>query len=212
VAGMVAGVRARVESRLALRPLPVDADLADRRGRFGLGRVRAWAFESQELRKGVIAEVALRPVVEGLALVLAPRRDVDAPLFAADLMVLPTRLAANADVYGDPHRTRGLLAPLAANFARLGGGAGPEWTARIGSNEGLHARPSLRLVDELFASVTGALGHYIDVLAAAPRGVDTTREQGDFFAAFYAHGPRAGALGRVFGAAWAERFTRLLFE
>ncbi len=212
VEGMVAGIRARLASRLRLTPLAVDEDLQDRRGRFGLGRVRTWAFESPELRKAVLAQVELRPVIEGLALVLAPRRDIDAPVFAADLMVLPTRLAANADVYGAPERTRGLLAPLAASFARVGGTAGPAWCARIGSGEGLHARPSPRLVDELFAGVTSAVGIYTDVLLSAPRGVDRAREQGEFFAAFHAHGPRTGPLGRLFGAAWAERFSRLLFE
>lgn len=212
VEGMVAGVRARLESRLALTPLPVDSDLAQHHGRLGLGRVRTWAFESPELRKAVVAQVSMHPAIEGLALVLAPRRDVVAPIFAADLMVLPTRLSANADVYGDPRATRGLLAPLAASFARLGSASGPEWTARLASSEGLHARTSPRLVDELFASVTGALGLYIDALVAAPRGGDSAREQSDFFAAFHAHGPRNGPLGQLFGAAWAERFSHLMFE
>ncbi|MSP62454.1 MAG: hypothetical protein EXR72_19400 [Myxococcales bacterium] len=215
VPGMVAGVRTRLESRLALTPLPVDADLADRRGRFGLGRVRTWAFESQELRKAVIAHVSLRPVVsvwEGLVVTLAPRRDLHAPIFAADLMVLPTQVSASADVYGPAALTAGLLHPLAPSIVRLGGGAGPEWTRGIGSGEGLHARVSARLVDELFAALTGGLGRYLDALLAAPRGGDSGRAQADFFAAFHAHGPRTGPLAHLLGSAWAERYSRLLFE
>lgn len=212
VPGMVAGVRARLESRLALAPLPVDGDLADHRGPLGLGRVRTWAFEAPSLRKGVLVHVDVRPVIEGLALTLHPPRDVRAPVFAADLMVLPTALSANADVYGRAESTRGLLAPLSPSFARLGSGTGKPWAARVASGEGLHARMSPRLVDEAFAAVTGALGRYIEALVAAPRGGESTADQDAFFAAFHAHGPRAGALGRIFGAAWAERFSRLVFE
>ena len=38
VPGMVAGVRARVESRLHLTPLPIDADLANKPGPLDLGQ------------------------------------------------------------------------------------------------------------------------------------------------------------------------------
>lgn len=213
VEGMVAGVRARIESRLSLTPLPIDGDLQEHRGRLGIGRVRTWAFESPELRKVVVAQVSVRPMIDAFALVLSPRRDLAAPIFAADLVVLPTRLAAHADIYGRPKMTRGLLAPLDANFARLGSAAGPEWAARVGSSEGLHVHTSPRLVDELFAAVTGALGLYVTALLDAPRGAaDTARDQNDFFAAFHAHGPRTGPLGTLFGPAWAERFSRLMFE
>jgi len=164
----------------------------------------------------VVAHVAMRPLVEGFALTCLPRPDVRAPAFAADLMSLPTRVSANADAYGASERTRGLLAPLAASFARLGSGAGRPWSARIASGEGLHASASPRLVDDLFAALTGALALYLEAVATAPRDPsherDSTRDQAEFFTAFHGHGPRVGALGRVFGAAWAERFSRLVFE
>jgi hypothetical protein len=212
VTGLVAGVRARLESRLALKPIPVAADLADKPGPFGLGHVRTLAWECPEARKVVLSHVAMRPLIEGLALVIHPSKRA-APIFGADLMALPTRLSVNSDVYGSRARTEGVFTDLAESFGRLGSHPGPSWAQAIASGQGLHARCSLRLVDGVFAALTGALGHYLDKLATAPVLTDDDGAAGrDFFAAFHAHGPRRGPLGHVLGAAWAERYSRLIFE
>jgi hypothetical protein len=214
VPGMVAGVRARVESRLHLAPLPIEADLAAKPGPFGLGSVRTWAWESAEARKVVLSHIGLRPVIEGFALVIQPSPKRAAPIFGADLMALPTRLSVNADVYGARELTIGVLEPLGENFGRLRSGSGPDWALPFSSGAGLHAKPSPRLVDDAFAALTGAVGRYLDVLSNAKEGttdgnVPSNRE---FFTAFHSHGPRKGPLGRLFGAAWAERYSRLIFE
>src|SRR5689334_16013325 len=100
VAGMVAGLRARLEQQVELRPRPADGDLLDRRGPLGWGRVRTQVWEAERLRKIVLSHIALPPVIEGLALILIPTPSLDFPIFAADLMALPTRVSVNADVYG----------------------------------------------------------------------------------------------------------------
>lgn len=213
VPGMVAGVRARLESRLHLTPLPIDADLADRPGPLGLGSVRTWAWESAEARKVVLSHIAMRPAIEGFAVVIHPSSKRAAPTFGADLMALPARLSVNADVYGTPTETAGVFAELAESFAHLDGSAGPEWARAIASGGGLHARPSLRLVEPAFATLTAAIGRYLDALAAAPEaGPADVKAQAQFFAAFHAHGPRRGPLGHLMGSAWAERYSRLIFE
>jgi ferredoxin-dependent bilin reductase len=213
VPGMVAGVKARVESRLQLKPLPIDADLANKPAPFGLGSVRAWAWESAEARKVVLSHVALRPVIEGFALVIHPAVRRPAPIFGADLMALPTRLSVNADVYGSRALTAGVLESLGESFGRLRSHAGPAWAQAIGSGAGLHARPSPRLVDDAFGALTAAIGRYLDVLTAGQESSgESSPTGGEFFAAFHAHGPRRGPLGRLFGAAWAERYSRLNFE
>lgn len=212
VSGMVAGVRARLESRLSLTALPIDADLADRAGPLGLGAVRSWAWEAPEARKVVLSHVAMRPVIEGFALVIHPAAGRKAPTFGADLMALPTRLSVNADVYGAVDETERLFADLAESFARLGSGGGPPWAQDIASGKGLHARPSLRLVEPAFAAVTAATGRYLDALGSAPpQGVDAASQRA-FFTAFHSYGPRRGPLGHLMGAAWAERYSRLIFE
>jgi hypothetical protein len=175
--------------------------------------VRTWAWESPEARKVVLSHIGLRPVIEGFALVIHPNKRA-APIFGADLMALPTRLSVNADVYGARALTVGLLEPLGESFGRLRSHEGPEWAQSIASGAGLHARPSLRLVDDAFASLTAAIGRYLDVLTATKEGSSdgNVPSQRDFFEAFHAHGPRRGPLGRLFGAAWAERYSRLIFE
>lgn len=212
VPGLVAGVRARVETRLSLKPIPVDNDLADRPGPLKLGHVRTWAWECPEARKVVLSQVAMRPLIEGLALVIHPAPNRAAPIFACDLMALPTRLSVHADVYGDPTRTQGVFDSLGESFGRLRSQQGPAWAQPIGSGRGLHARASLRLVDDVFATLTSALGVYLDVLCGASTSASNEAADKSFFEAFHAHGPRRGPIGHVLGSAWTERYSRLIFE
>lgn len=225
VEGMAAGVRARLTESLgesSLVSLPVDGDLADRRGpgerplppplqglRFC--RIRTSAWRTEKLRKITLSYVSMPPVIEGLALVLLPNEQLDAPVFAADLMALPVRVSVNAEVYGEEWQTRGVLSPLTATFRRIGARPGPAWAQKLASGQGLHARLRPRQVDEGFAALNQALLAYLQFLADAPPGRSKNSQEA-FFQAFHDHGPRQGPLGRVMGAAWAERYSRLLFE
>ena len=219
VPGLVQGVRARLESRLALQPIPVAADLGDRAGPLGWGRVRTTAWEAPGFRKVVLSHVAMRPVIEGFALVLLPHATSRAPVFAADLMALPTRVSVNADVYAATDgNARAVLQPLGESFQRLGSGAGPDWASAIACGNGLHAKVSPRVVDDAFAALGSALARYLDVATDPASAGDastaqaTTESQRAFFVAFHEHGPRKGPLGRILGSDWAERYSRLIFE
>lgn len=212
LSGLVAGVRARLEERLpSLRPLTIEADLQDRRGPAGIGRVRTSAWQADGLRKVVLSHVSLPPVVEGLALTLLPSTDLDFPIFAADLMALPTRISANADVYGKEWQTRGLLEAVHPGFLPLGSGPGPLWSARLGSGQGLHAKLSPRMVEPAFAALNQALACFLDKLHDAPPGRSSEAQQ-LFFHAFHNNGPRKGPLSLIMGEAWSERYSRLVFE
>lgn len=211
--GLVAGVRARVESRLQLQPIPVDNDLGDKALPLHSGRVQTWAWECAEARKVVLSHVSMRPVIEGIALVIHPAPGRQAPIFGCDLMALPTRLSVNVDVYGDKERTADVFEGLGETFGRLRSGDGPAWASSIDSGRGLHAKCSLRLVDDVFGALQVGLGRYLDVLTAAPVD-EAARSQVDkrFFEAFHGNGPRRGPLGMLLGPAWAERYSRLIFE
>ncbi len=211
VEGMVAGVRARLEERLSLSPLPVDGDLSDRKGPLHWGRVRTSVFRAARLRKIVLSHISMPPIIEGLALVVIPVPDLDVPVFAADLMALPTRVSVNADVYGRDWQTRNALLPMAPTFRHLGSSAGPVWAARLGSGRGLHAKLHPRVVDQGFAALTQALQCYLDELDQAAPG-RSTEPQMAFFQAFHDNGPRKGPLSRIMGESWAERYSRLVFE
>jgi hypothetical protein len=216
VAGMVAGVRARLESRLPLEAIPVDADLADKHGPLNWGNVRTTAWQAPGFRKIVLSHVSMAPVVEGFALVVLPLARKAAPVFAADLMALPTRLSVNADLYAAPslqEMARRALEPLTESFARLESGGGPAWAHALGSGRGLHAKVSPRAVDDAFAGLNAALGRALDIALQAPEAGEAGAEgQRLFFQAFHTHGPRQGPLGQILGPTWAERYSRLIFE
>ncbi len=214
VSGMAAGVRARLESRLELEPILVDADLADKRGPLGWGHVRTLVWQAAGFRKIVLSQVDMPPVIDGFALVVIPLASKAAPVFAADLMALPTRVSVNADLYAAPSLqeiSRRALEPLAESFARLESGGGPAWAQELGSGRGLHAKLSPRAVDDAFAGLNGALARALDTIAGAQEG-DSSDGQRRFFELFHSHGPRQGPLAQVVGAAWAERYSRLIFE
>jgi hypothetical protein len=217
VPGIVAGVRARLESRLALKPIPVDKDLADKQGPLGWGRVHTTVWEAPGIRKIALSQVQVRPMIEGLALVVLPSTKRNAPIFACDLMALPTRVSVNADLYGsDRPSLRSVLEPLGESFVRLGTGGGPSWAQPISSGVGLHAKVSPRAVDDAFAAITAALARTLESVTSAASSAASDREaveaQRRFFQLFHEHGPRTGPLGRIFGASWAERYSRLIFE
>jgi hypothetical protein len=215
VPGLTAGIRARLEAAEPLEPLPVAEDLAVKEGPFGWGAVRTSAWQSAHFRKIVLSSVSMWPVIEGFAVVALPHPALAAPVFACDLMALPQRLSVNADAYGArplgalPLET---LRPLSESFQRLGSGAGPAFTAGLASGVGLHAKVSLRLVDEAFAAVSAALGRGLEAGRTAVEGPGGAETQVDFFRAFHAHGPRRGPLGKIMGSPWAERYSRLVFE
>jgi hypothetical protein len=215
ISGLASGVRGRLEASLPLSPLSLAPELLTKEGPFGFGEIRTAAWEAPGVRKLVLSTVNLRPIIEGFAIVILPEKKLRAPVFAGDFMALPTRLSVNADVYG----TRELgslpldtLAPLKENFARLGTSSGPPFAAGLSSGLGLHAKLSPRLVDEAFAALTAALGRALEVMKGATEGEGGERTQKIFFQTFHTHGPRRGALGRLMGREWAERYSRLIFE
>ena len=130
-------------------------------------------------------------------------------------MALPTRLSVNADVYGARAltRRRARAARRELRAAALGQ-SGPAWAQSISSGAGLHAKPSLRLVDDAFAALTARARRYLDVLTGDKEGTSdgNVPSNRSFSTAFHAHGPRTGAARPLFGAAWAERYSRLIFE
>src|SRR6478735_2364441 len=169
VPGIVAGVRARLDSRLHLQPVPVDKDLADKQGPLGWGRVHTTVWEAPSFRKIALTQVSMRPMIEGLALVLLPNPRLAAPIFACDLMALPTRVSVNADVYGtDRGMLRSVLEPLGESFVRLGTSGGPGWAQPISSGIGLHAKVSPRAAEDAVGALSAALARTIDVVTSAP--------------------------------------------
>jgi hypothetical protein len=211
IAGLVKEVRAALDEAVTLTPLPADPELLDGKVPLGLGKVSTVALREERLRKVVLSHIALKPVIEGFALTLIPRADLDYPIFAADLMALPTRVSMNADVYGLPAKQKRLLEPLWPAFDALGAGPGPLWAAHLGSGRGLHAKLPPQRTHEGFDALLDALDLYLAGLSEAEPG-PSGDSQAQFFQAFHENGPRRGPLGQVMGRDWAERYSRLIFE
>jgi hypothetical protein len=215
VPGMWSGVRARLESAVPLKAIPIDAELSTPEGPLGWGSIRTEVYSAPKLRKIVLSTVSQRPVLEGFALVLLPEPELAAPVFACDLMGLPTHVSINADAYGTRDLGRmplDLLAPLRESFGRLGSGAGPAWALGLASGVGLHAKLSPRLANDGLAALSAALGRALEVIGASEPGPGGLETQQAFFRAFHEHGPRKGAIRYLYGPVFAERYSRLIFE
>jgi hypothetical protein len=172
--------------------------------------VRTQAWHGAGLRKVVLSNISLPPVLEGVALTLLPVPDFDFPIFAADLMALPWRISVNADVYGREWQTKDALRSVRTTFFRLGSGPGPLWVGKLGSGHGLHARLRPVQIEEGLAALTQGMAAYLSELADAPPG-RSVEGQAMVFQKFHEHGPRQ-RLARLLGEPWAERYSRLLFE
>ena len=214
IAGMVNGLRARLGEQLELEELPIDGDLRNHSLPLGVSSVSTWAYRSKKVRKIVLSHVvvspSLLPAVEGLALTIFPEYEWDVPSFLCDLMALPWWVSVNAEVYGREWQTQNVLTPLRSAFLRLGSESGPLWCAKQASGDGLHAKLRPRQVEEGFAALTQALSQYVQVFNDPPPGRSKS-DQEALFAAFHQNGPRL-RMRRPFGDAWAERYSRLLFE
>lgn len=215
IAGMQSGVRARLESALPLTAIPVDADLSAPEGPFGWGTLRTEVYAAPKIRKIVFSTVSQRPMLEGYAVVILPDPELAAPIFACDFMGLPTHISVNADAYGTRELGRApleMLAPLRESFGRLGTGSGPPWSLGLASGVGLHAKVTPRLASDANAAISAALGRALEVISQAQPGPGGAESQAAFFRAFHAHGPRKGPIRYVYGPAFAERYSRLVFE
>ncbi|HMU40679.1 MAG TPA: hypothetical protein PKE31_16845 [Pseudomonadota bacterium] len=212
--GMANGLRARLVEQLELTDLPIDADLRQHALPLGVAEVSASAYRSPKVRKIVMSHVLVGasrlPAIEGLALTVFPEYEWDLPCFAADFLAFPWSVSVHADVYGREWQTQKVLSSLQHAFLRLGSGPGPVFCASLASGDGLHARLRPRQMEEGFAALLQALKAYLDLFADPPPGRSQSAQQ-EVFAVFHEAGPKK-RLRRLFGEAFAERYSRLLFE
>src|SRR5579883_2953006 len=132
---LVEMLRSQMERKLALRSIALEPDLARKRATpMPLWTVSTWAFEADKLRKIVLSDIQLRPLVSGLALFLVPKTNYNLPIFGADLMSVPGKVHASFDFlspnfsdlgYRDYHGAA--LTGLRSQISSLSPATGPEW-------------------------------------------------------------------------------------
>jgi hypothetical protein len=200
---------------------PADRLVCVSRG--GFRAVASFALESDRITRAVVTHVRMAPFFAGVALVVHPRAELDAPLLVGDVMIPPTGgarayLDACGPAIASPTFAARFKDPLAsivdgargvrretvpAWIAPLSGGGGARLRARPGRGDGL-ARLLLAYVDR-----------YLHALAAAQPARDAAANRAATLAvrdAFAAHGRARARLARAFGSPFTEGYTKLLWD
>lgn len=195
---------------LALEPIPLEAELADRDGRWkgSLARLTASAWRGPSVSFARFVSLSGPALDIGNVLVL-PQPPLDAPIFGADLVgVRPDAGLIVAD-----------LSPVAGVPPAAASAPLPDWAAGVFSDDPLiervaadaSAAAALARVDAMAerftASVTASAG------APPSRSPDAIREAHVRYMLAHRRDEKTAAmLGQIFGAAWAAAFVeRVLF-
>jgi hypothetical protein len=204
-----AGARAHTDA-------PLPADLAFRQGALPTAQMATFSLESDTIARVVVSHVRAAPFYAGLAMVVHPRPEIDAPLLVADVSVPPPgTLRAYVDTLGP-----GLLAPTypklrddLALVTELRGGARrmpvPGWIAPLSGGCGARFKARPLGGQAVLRVVLAYVERYLEGLAAAPAAKDpksnaaAARSVRD---AVRANGPAGKYLARTFDPAFASRY------
>jgi len=205
------------------RTQPAPTDVALRHG--AICAIASFAIESERIARAVVSHVRVWPFFQGIAMVVHPRPELDAPLLVADLMDPPgfaTTPRAFIDVCGPaiarpPFATRfreplaAILdgahvprrAPVPAWIAPVSGGAGGRLGARRGS------------ADVLATTLARYLARYLEAVAQAAPAADPAANRAaalEVARVVRASGPASRYLARAFGREYATRYLDLLWR
>jgi hypothetical protein len=205
------------------RTQPAPTDVVLRHG--AICSIASFAIESDRIARAVVSHVRVWPLFQGIAMVVHPRAEIDAPLLVADLMeppALATTPRAFIDVCGPaiaraPFATRfreplaAILdgahvprrAPVPAWIAPVSGGAGGRLSARRGS------------ADVLASTLSRYLARYLEAVAQSASAADPAANRAvakDVARIVRASGPAGRYLARAFGRDYAARFLDLLWQ
>lgn len=218
---LVADVVARIRGTLPTEDYPLQPDMKRKNARFWIGRggIENFAFRTRAIEKLVVSRIALSPIIEGFAVTLFPRPDLDAPVLGAAAMLLPMRMSFFLELcssrYEDPtfmERWGARFAPIRARFPILAG-VGPAWSREIASGYGLQAKMGFDHTDQVLAALHAYLDEYLSLLGGAgavDREVGRASQE-RFFRIFSENDPARRPLPRLFGNEWTSRYSRVLF-
>jgi hypothetical protein len=195
-------------------------------GRLPGSLLATFVLESDRIARAVVTQMAVPPFMEGLAMVIHPRGDVEAPLLLADLTIAPTgRGRALLDAAGPAIASASFAETFGAPLGRVVDGAEgvrrstvPAWLAPFSGGGG----GTLRSERGNAGRLADALSHYVETYLAAlersPRSDDRTTVHAHSTAArtvrdlVRANGPAKRWLTRAFGERAAERYLRLFWR
>ena len=199
----------RIVSRLLLRPVALDPQLASAAG--SLKGVEI-ALEARGYAGGAIAFARFVELWGGALeitnLLCLPRTSCALPILGADFVSVSSQSALFASDLS-PVPGSAPAAPLA--HALPSGGKLPGWCDRVFSPQPLFSRVGADRRDEACAAVLGRVDQFC-ALAAAGGPAGSEREishaQREYARAHLEDDKGLAMLGRMFGDAWAQRFLR----
>ena len=185
-----------------------------------------FVLEGERIARAVVTQLRVPPFMAGIAVVIHPRPDVDAPLLVADMTIAPTgRSRALLDAAGPAITSPTFAAEFATPLARvIDGSLGPRrstvppWLAPVSGAGGGTLRADPGRGEELAQVLVRYVETYLASLDRAPRREDRGATRANEMAArtvrdlVRANGPAKRWLARAFGERPAERYMRLFWR
>jgi hypothetical protein len=186
----------------------------------------SFVLEGERISRAVVTQIRVPPFMAGLALVVHPHPNVDAPLLLVDMTITPTgRARALLDAAGPAITAPGFGAGFGIPLARvIDGSLGPArstvppWLAPLSGGGGGTLRSKRGRGDELASVLVRYVETYLVALERAPRREDDGSVRANELAAHTvrdlvrANGPAKRWLSRAFGEETAERYLCLFWR
>jgi hypothetical protein len=196
------------------------------RGKLPSAAMATFVLEGERIARAAVTHIRVAPFFAGLALVIHPRVELEAPLLVADLTIAPTgRARALVDACGPSISARGFAERFAAPLAQVVDSAAgvrrttvPAWLAPVSGAGGGSLRAGRNGAEGLARILLRYVDRYLTALDAAPRIAEASAHRANELAAravrdlVRAHGPARKHLARTFGDRIADQTLRLLWR
>jgi hypothetical protein len=212
--------------RHGARTQPQPPDLLLTRGKLPSAAMATFVLEGERIARAVVTHIRVAPFFAGIALVVHPRAELEAPLLVADMTIAPTgRARALLDACGPSIAARGFAERFAAPLAQVVDGATgvrrstvPAWLAPVSGAGGGQLRAGRTGGEGLARVLLRYVDRYLMALDSAPRISEASARRANELAVHAvrdvvrAHGPARKHLARSFGERTADRALRLLWR
>jgi hypothetical protein len=182
-----------------------------------LTAIASSVLEGDRIARAVITQIRRAPFFAGIALVIHPRAELDAPLLVGDLMIPPHGSArAYVDTCGpaiDRARFRGPLTAIVEATRGMRRSTVPDWIAPL-SGSGARLRAGRGRATALGDLLLRYVTTYLDALASAEPAARPAKNRDDaarVAQAVRTYGPAGRHLARAFGDDYAQRYLDLLW-
>jgi hypothetical protein len=219
----LAALVARLDAELHLhgaRRQSAPFDLVLRPGIFR--SIASVVVESDRIARATVSQIRVAPFLGGIAMVVHPRPEIDAPMLVADVMVPPSGSARSfIDTCGPAIARDSFEGRFRAPLAAILDGAHvarrttvPPWIAALSGGAGARLQAGRGGGGAIGAVLVAYVRRYLEALGRAEEARDVAGNRAAARAvreAVMRHGPAGRHLRRAFGGEFAGRYLRLLW-